>query len=327
MCSSDLSDNTAFLTYLTNYTTTYPPWLATKAVSIQSETKVGSTVTVVGLVSYTLVPPDQSSVPIWDVEPFLLTPSVTLSGSNVATLVSTNPTPLAYSNVQCNLRFYNYPAGSLSAGDQTALQTLVLNQTGGPIYTGETRTYSLVSQTPSGSDLLVVSNVSYAYSNGQPAPHVWENPFGYYNSHGWIRYDSTKTFSSASSYDFCTLSGSTNNSPLTSWDVTGGYAFSVTTFSATSDGRYIFVTNPFTKTDTQNFLSVSAYTGLTTALSPYPFLGGYFETPNPSDGKYLYFAATSALGIYSNAYFLQNDTFTISRLDTSKDINLQGSWE
>lgn len=313
------TDNAAFLTYLTNNTDNYNQYGATKTVTIQNETKVGSDVTVVGLVTYSKL------VSIRNVQPFFFNPSVTLSGSNVATLVTTNPTPLYYSNIQCNLTFYNYPAISLSAGDQTALQTLVMNQT--PLYglyPGETRTYSLLSQIQVGSDIQVVSNVAYRYSNGQPVPHVFQLPFGYYDTYAWVRYDTTKSFSSAASYDFCTLPGSTNSSPLTMHDVSGYWSVSVNNFYPLSDGRYLYGSNPFTRTDTQNFLSTSSYSALTASLDPYPFLGAYYNTPSVSDGKYLYIAGTFGL---AGTHYSEPDTFTVSRYNSTGSLNSQSSWE
>jgi hypothetical protein len=195
----------------------------------------------------------------------------------------------------------------LIATDNTAVINYVT--TYAENFAGVTKTVTMGSQIKTLSNIFVTANVAYTYtSNGQPAPQVMEIPFGY--SAGYnpitVRYDTTKPIGQWSSYDFLSFPGT--GAPRTWFDITGVSSLSVSAMSTAFDGRNLYGTiqgsGLFLKTDTQNFLDLSAYTYFNiSTISPAPNLTGG-SVPNATDGRYFYFEtfAFSSGSVYLTRY-------------------------
>ena len=237
-------------------------------------------------------------------------------GSNSAALFTSNWLTTD-SNASVTFNVYSISTTQLIASDNTAVLSYVNTYT--PVAPGGVTKNSatIISETKIGSNVVVVSNVAYTYtSNGQPAPQT----FGRIANNSttiWLRYDTTKPITSYSSYDYLSWPGT--GAPKSWFDITNQFPIAVTAFYPTSDGRYIYTSNPyFQKVDTQNFLDIGSYTYFNTAtLTPVPSLVSYFRVPNASDGRYIYFLTT----------FNTSRTATFIRYDSTKDITLPSSYK
>ena len=286
------SDNVA----LVNFVTTQSAGIAFRevtgeeifpsSISILDEIKVGSDITANVIITYTGV------VYIPYVPGFYTNKTTTLSGSNVATFTSCTP-ECAFANTYVTYKVYNIATPQLIATDNTAIFNYVTTYAanfGATI----TKTVTLGTQIKTLSNIFATANVAYTYtSNGQPAPQVLQGPFGYSAGYNpiYVRYDTTKPIGSWSSYDFLSFPGT--GAPRTWFDITGISSLSFSAMPSAFDGRNLYGTiqgsGRFLKTDTQNFLDISAYTYFNvTTLSPVPNLGGG-TVPNATDGRYFYF--------------------------------------
>lgn len=237
-------------------------------------------------------------------------------GSNSATLFDGNWFTTD-SNASVTFNVYSIATTQLIASDNTAVLNYVNTYTPSAPGGVTKNSATIISETKIGSNVIVVSNVAYTYtSNGQPAPQT----FTRFLSNGtsiWLRYDTTQSITSYSSYDYLTWPGT--GAPKSIFDVTGQFGVSVTAFYPTTDGRYIYTSNPYLqKVDTQSFLSLSSYTYFdTNTLSPSPNLTSFFRVPNASDGRYIYFLTT----------FNTSRTATFIRYDSTKNITSPSAYE
>jgi hypothetical protein len=294
------SDNVALVNFVTTSSLGITPQYTPTSVTITGETKVGSDINVTVNILYSSV------VPVWNLPGFYTTTSVPLTGSNVATFTSCTP-ECAFANTYVTYKVYNIATPQLIATDNTAVINYVT--TYAENFAGVTKTVTMGSQIKTLSNIFVTANVAYTYtSNGQPAPQVMEIPFGY--SAGYnpitVRYDTTKPIGQWSSYDFLSFPGT--GAPRTWFDITGVSSLSVSAMSTAFDGRNLYGTiqgsGLFLKTDTQNFLDLSAYTYFNiSTISPAPNLTGG-SVPNATDGRYFYFEtfAFSSGSVYLTRY-------------------------
>jgi hypothetical protein len=211
-------------------------------------------------------------------------------------------------------RFYN-KSGSLSASDQTALSAFWTS------YCGAFTSAVITGYANSGSDLLVTGTLTY--STNQTSGNQNIPGHNVHNNLIWVRYDTTASFTSASSY---TWPLTNNNLPASIKDIFPGTYDTLQLpntayyFMPTFDGRYIYFATAgyyVAKMDTQNFLSMSAYTQVNGAsLSPNPI--DFCDGPYISDGRYLYVSSKNS-GSGTLHYF--------ARYDSTKVISQQTSWE
>jgi hypothetical protein len=293
------SDNVALVNFVTTSSLGITPQYTPTSITITGETKVGSDINVTVNILYSSV------VPVWNLPGFYTTTSVPLTGSNVATFTSCTP-ECAFANTYVTYKVYNIATPQLIATDNTAVINYVT--TYAENFAGVTKTVTMGSQIKTLSNIFVTANVAYTYtSNGQPAPQVMEIPFGY--SAGYnpitVRYDTTKPIGQWSSYDFLSFPGT--GAPRTWFDITGVSSLSVSAMSTAFDGRNLYGTiqgsGLFLKTDTQNFLDLSAYTYFNiSTISPAPNLTGG-SVPNATDGLYFYFQTVFSSGsVYLTRY-------------------------
>ena len=293
------SDNVALVNFVTTSSLGITPQYTPTSVTITGETKVGSDINVTVNILYSSV------VDIQNLPGFYTTTSVPLTGSNVATFTSCTP-ECAFANTYITYKVYNIATPQLIATDNTAVINYVT--TYAENFAGVTKTVTMGSQIKTLSNIFVTANVAYTYtSNGQPAPQVMEIPFGY--SAGYnpitVRYDTTKPIGQWSSYDFLSFPGT--GAPRTWFDITGVSSLSVSAMSTAFDGRNLYGTiqgsGLFLKTDTQNFLDLSAYTYFNiSTISPAPNLTGG-SVPNATDGLYFYFQTVFSSGsVYLTRY-------------------------
>jgi hypothetical protein len=240
---------------------------------------------------------------------FYLTTSVPLSGSNVATFISSTP-ECAFANIFATYKVYNIATPQLIPSDNTAAINWMTNIS--PNFGGTTKTVTITSETKVLSNIFLTANVAYTYtSNGQPAPQVFEDPLGNTNISNpiTVRYDTTKPIGSWSSYDFLSFPGT--GAPRTWYDITGVIGISVSAIPLVFDGRNLYGTiggsSILLKTDTQNFLNLSSYTYFNvSSISPTPNLVGIPGTsvPNATDGRYFYFQTLEFSGgsVYLTRY-------------------------
>jgi len=294
------SDNVALVSFVTTSSLGITPQYTPDSVTITSETKVGSDINVGVRIQYS------SGVPVRDLPGFYTTTSVPLSGSNVATFISCTP-ECAFANVVATYKVYNIATPQLIPSENTAAINWMTNIS--PNFGGTTKTVTITGETKVLSNIFLTANVAYTYtSNGRPAPQVFENPLGNINIFNpiTVRYDTTKPIGSWSSYDFLSFPGT--DAPRTWYDITGVIGLSFSSMPLAFDGRNLYGTiqgsDIFLKTDTQNFLDLSAYTYFNiSTISPTPSLGG--ETvPNATDGRYFYFKtfAFSGGSVYLTRY-------------------------
>lgn len=273
------------------------------SISILDETKVGSDITTRVNITY----PEVIEV---DYTPgFYVNKTTTLSGSNVATFISCTP-ECAFSNIQVTFKVYNIATPQLIASENTAAINYLSSITGN--VSGTNKTVSIISQTKTLSNIFLTGNVAYTYtSNGQPAPQVFQFPVGNLNIYNpiYVRYDTTKPITQWSSYDYLSFPGT--GAPRTWYDVTGIIGYSVASIPLAFDGRNIYGTisgsGIFLKSDTQDFLNLSAYTYFNVGtISPPPILVGINGTqvPNATDGRYFYFQSSGFSGgsMYMSRY-------------------------
>jgi hypothetical protein len=230
-------------------------------------------------------------------------------GSNSATLFDGNWFTTD-SNASVTFNVYSIATTQLIASDNTEVLNYVNTYTPSAPGGVTKNSATIISETKIGSNVIVVSNVAYTYtSNGQPAPQTFTRILSNGTSI-WLRYDTTQPITSYSSYDYLTWPGT--GAPKSIFDITGQFGASVTAFYPTTDGRYIYTSNPYLqKVDTQSFLSLSSYTYFdTNTLSPRPNLTSFFRVPNISDGRYIYFLTT----------FNTSRTATFIRYDSTKNI-------
>lgn len=209
-------------------------------------------------------------------------------GSNSAALVSRNWFTTD-SNATATFNVYSIATSQLIASDNAAVITYMGIFVPSPTSGVTKNTATIVSQNKIGSNVIVVSNVAYTYtSNGQPALQTFDR-YGDNVTTIWVRYDTTQSISSISSYDYLTWPGT--GAPRSWRDISGAFGVPIPSFYPSSDGRYIYTSNPyFFKTDTHNFLNVASYTYFDiNVLSPVPELPGFVNVPNASDGRYIYF--------------------------------------
>ena len=297
------SDNVALVNFVTTSSLGITPQDTPDSVTITNQTKVGSDINVGVRIQYS------SGVPVWNLPGFYTTTSVPLAGSNVATFISCTP-ECAFANTVATYKVYNIATPQLIASDNTAvinyLTTWALD------FPGITKTITIKSETKTLSNILVTSNIAYTYtSNGQPAPQVMEGPLGFSNGnrHVTVRYDTTKPISQWSSYDYLTFPGT--GAPVTWFDITGAFPYSVSPMPLGFDGRNIYSTidgqGLFLKLDTQNFLNISGYTYFIASTLPIPpnLTGdGTSQVPNATDGRYFYFKTDAFSGgsVYLTRY-------------------------
>jgi len=282
------SDNVALVNFVTTSSLGITPQYTPTSVTITGETKVGSDINVGVRILYS------SGLPVWNLPGFYTTTSVPLTGSNVATFISCTP-ECAFANTSATYKVYNIATPQLIPTDNTAVLNYVTFWS--QDFGGVTKTITISNETKTLSNVFVTANVAYTYtSNGQPAPQVFEDPFGYSMTSRTItiRYDTTKPIDQWSSYDYLSYPGT--GSPRTWYDITGVIGVSVAAFPPAFDGRNIYGTiggsGILLKTDTQNFLNLSSYTYFNvSSISPTPILTGipYSQVPNATDGRYLYF--------------------------------------
>lgn len=231
-------------------------------------------------------------------------------GSNSAALFSTNWFSTD-SNVTATFNVYSIATTQLIASDNAAVLSYVDTYTPGAPGGVTKNPATIVSETKIGSNVIVVSNVAYTYtSNGQPAPQTFERILNN-GTKLWLRYDTTKPITSYLSYDYLSWPGT--GAPKSWFDITSQFGESVTPFYPTSDGRYIYTSNPyFLKVDTQNFLDIGSYTYFdTNTVFPQPVLTSFVKVPNVSDGRYIYFLTT----------FNTSRTATFIRYDSTQSIS------
>jgi hypothetical protein len=294
------SDNVALVNFVTTSSLGITPQYTPTSVTITGETKVGSDINVTVNILYSSV------VPVFNLPGFYTTTSVPLTGSNVATFTSCTP-ECAFANVVATYKVYNIATPQLIPSENTAAINWMTNIT--PNFGGTTKTVTITSETKVLSNIFLTANVAYTYtSNGEPAPQVFEYPLGNPNSYNpiTVRYDTTKPIGQWSSYDFLSFPGT--GAPKTWFDITGVSSLSVSAMPLAFDGRNLYGTisgsGLFLKTDTQNFLDLSAYTYFNiSTISPTPSLGGG-TVPNATDGRYFYFEtfAFSGGSVYLTRY-------------------------
>jgi hypothetical protein len=276
------------------------PQYTPTSVTITGETKVGSDINVTVNILYSSV------VGVFNLPGFYTTTSVPLTGSNVATFTSCTP-ECAFANVVATYKVYNIATPQLIPSDNTAAINWMTSIT--PNFGGTTKTVTVKSETKTLSNIFLTANVAYTYtSNGQPAPQVFQYPLGNPNIYNpiTVRYDTTKPIGSWSSYDFLSFPGT--GAPRTWYEITGVIGISVSAMPLAFDGRNLYGTiqgsGLFLKTDTQNFLDLSAYTYFNiSTISPTPSLGGG-KVPNATDGRYFYFETLEFSGgsVYLTRY-------------------------
>ena len=291
------SDNAAFISFVdTSTTNIYTAGAATKTISISSQVKVNSNIIVTGTIAYS------DNGQIYAVPGFYTTTSTTFPSGNVATFISATPA-MAFSNIAVSYNVYNIATTQLITSDNTAANVYIYNYSPGPTG-GATKSYKLVNQVKIGSNVVLYANVIYS------KPQIFEYPL-LNGTSIWLRYDTTKPITSYSSYDYLSWPGT--GAPKSIFDITSQFPFAVTAFYPTTDGRYIYTSNPyFQKVDTHNFLDSSSYTYFNTdTLTPRPDLTSYFRVPNVSDGRYIYFITT----------FDTSRTATFIRYDSTKNIS------
>jgi hypothetical protein len=294
------SDNVALVNFVTTSSLGITPQYTPTSVTITGETKVGSDINVTVNILYSSV------VGVFNLPGFYTTTSVPLTGSNVATFTSCTP-ECAFANVVATYKVYNIATPQLIPSDNTAAINWMTSIT--PNFGGTTKTVTVKSETKTLSNIFLTANVAYTYtSNGQPAPQVFQYPLGNPNIYNpiTVRYDTTKPIGSWSSYDFLSFPGT--GAPRTWYEITGVIGISVSAMPLAFDGRNLYGTiqgsGLFLKTDTQNFLDLSAYTYFNiSTISPTPSLGGG-KVPNATDGRYFYFETLEFSGgsVYLTRY-------------------------
>jgi len=302
------SDNVALVNFVTT-STGIPPHTMTPqtptSVTITNQIKIASNIVATVNISYAL----GNSLPVFNLPGFYTTTSVPLTGSNVATFISCTP-ECAFANIVATYKVYNIATPQLIPSENTAAISWMTNIS--PSFGGTTKTVTITGETKTLSNIFLTANVAYTYtSNGRPAPQVIEIPLGNINIFNpiTVRYDTTKPITSWSSYDFLSYPGT--GAPKSWSDITGIIGVSVAAFPSAFDGRNIYGTIGGTglllKTDTQNFLDLSAYTYFNIyTISPVPNLSGvpYSQVPNATDGRYLYFQTNGFSGgsVYLTRY-------------------------
>jgi hypothetical protein len=288
------SDNVALITFVTTSCSTIPGVsVPPSSVIITSQTKVGSDITVMTRTTY---PYSVTIGGLFTIDPpTFYTTVVPLTGSNVATFISCTP-ECAYSTTVVTYKVYNISTPQLIPSDNTAVINFI--NTWAPNYGGNIKTVTITSEIKTLSNIFVTANVAYTYtSNGQPAPHIIRQPVGLSNNrrHITVRYDTTKSISQWSSYDFLSFSGT--GAPKTWFDISGGVnPIAFAPLPLAFDGRNIYADiqgrGYLTKIDTQNFLDAASYTYFNVnGLTNSPNLSGipYSQVPNATDGRYFYF--------------------------------------
>jgi hypothetical protein len=214
-------------------------------------------------------------------------------GSNSMSLWSATPQlGVLTSNIVMTFNVYNIATTQLIASDNAAFINTVY--TFSPSYGGGvTKNVSIVGQVKILSNVSVTSNINYSSQISTPDDYQQKR------TTIWVRYDSTKPFTSSSSYDYLSYPGT--GAPKPWYDITGHNIGYYPEIYPTSDGRYIYSSeSPYLyKVDTQNFLDQTSYTYFNVATLTYPptFFGW---VPNTTDGRNIYFAAlndTSGLRI------------------------------
>lgn len=219
----------------------------------------------------------------------LLRASMITFGSNSMSIWSTSPLSTLTSNITMTFNVYNIATPQLTPSDNTAFINTVTSLA--PSYGGGI-TYStkIISQVKLLSNITVTANVEYSSSIMSP-----NDTFALTRlTTIWVRYDSTKPFTSVSSYDY--LSHASTGAPKPLYDLLPTYLGFYDQLYPTTDGRYIYVSDsPYLwKVDTQNFLTDSFYTYVNVNILTYPpaFTG---IVPNATDGQNIYFAATNSV--------------------------------
>jgi hypothetical protein len=307
------SDNVALVNFVTTSSTGITPKDPT-SVTITNQIKIASDIVATVNISYAL----DDSLPVKNLPGFYTTTSVPLTGSNVATFISCTP-ECAFANVVATYKVYNIATPQLILSENTAAINFITNISTN--FTGITKTVTITGETKTLSNIFLTANVAYTYSNGQPAPQVFEYPLGNPSSKNsvFVRYDTTKPISSWSSYDFLSYPGT--GAPKSWFDITGILPLSFPAMALAFDGRNIYAdiqgTGVLLKTDTQNFLDVSSYTFFNVnGLSPKPNLDGLGGVPNATDGRYFYF----------NTFGFSGGSVYLIRYDSTKSISLQSSY-
>lgn len=235
-------------------------------------------------------------------------------GSNSAALYTTNQFTTD-SNASATFNVYSIATSQLIATDNTAVLNYVQTYTPTAASNTTKNTYTIVSQTKINSNLILVSNVTYTYtSNGQPAPQTFLYILGN-ATNIWLRYDTTKPITDSSSYDYLSFPGT--GAPKSTFNTCNVFRLSAFPFYPTSDGRYLYTSNPFFfKVDSQDFLNTTAYSNVNVSnLTPVPSLTTR-KVPNASDGRYLYFRTT----------FNTSRTATFIRYDSTLSISSLASY-
>jgi hypothetical protein len=206
-------------------------------------------------------------------------------GSNSMTIWSTSPMSTLTSNITMVFNVYNIATPQLIPSDNTAFINKVTELS--PSYGGGiTKSVLILSQIKLLSNILVTANVQYSSSIMSP-----NDTFSLTRrTLVWVRYDSTKPFTSSASYDY--LSYPSTGAPKPFYDLFPYYSGFFNQLYPTTDGRYIYASeSPYLwKVDTQNFLIDSSYTYINASTLTYPPTFTDI-VPNASDGQNIYFAA------------------------------------
>jgi hypothetical protein len=239
-------------------------------------------------------------------------------GSNTAAFIQDNRFTIS-SNVSVTFNVYSIATNQLIVSDNNAILSYVNTYTQSPPLGVTKNPATIISETKIGSNVIVVSNVAYTYtSNSDPASITISRVGGNNSTTIWLRYDTTKTITSYSSYDYLTWPDT--NAPKSWYDITKSYNAIQSVLYPISDGRYIYTSNgsDFLKVDTQNFLDIASYSNVNVgSISPAPTLPGFFYEPNATDGRYIYFRTA----------FNTTRTATFIRYDSTKDITSPSAYE
>jgi hypothetical protein len=235
--------------------------------------------------------------------------------SNSASLYSLVPygDPEFTSNIEAVFKVYDIVTPQLTAATNTAVQNYCITYS--PNFgTNVTKTFKWIRQTKTLSNIFAYANIEYTSTiTGLPVSVNVARSIALQTSI-WSRYDTTKPISSLSSYDY--LTWPVTGAPYSWFDISGAFGISIPTLYPTSDGRYIYKTNPyFCKVDTQDFLNLSSYT-FTTGGTPtvYPSYN-----PTTSDGVKLYLIAFS--DGTNITFYRYNSTQSISSASSYDSIN------
>jgi hypothetical protein len=232
-------------------------------------------------------------------------------GSNTMTLVSYVGDNLTLSNLRVTFNVFEISTSTLIATDLALFKTKVLELA--PDFSVG-RVVNVTSNVKTGTTLTISCNVQYA-STVTVGDFLFQS-FAYIV----VRYDSTKDFTSTSSYDWLTLPGT--NAPKTSYDFINYYYGGMEVMHLSSDGRYLYYSTPslyysyLHRLDTFNFLTDSSYTAFNVkgSINPVPDLRGGSAEPVTSDGSKLYLQTSidSSYSVTNIPFYRYNSTKAVT---------------